>query len=171
MASTFTEIARNENNVAGGNKELLIGLLSDLTPTIDASGYCTFAADASADIVKWVPRQNTFQVTETNVNSEFGGTTAWDQALNFFFAGRSLIIRNQIQLLANTGDLVVIVKDSNDDIRAYGAEQGLKLAPGAMSDTGLQFGGENNGYTINLIGHSVKLAPHVKSDAWTSLGG
>lgn len=160
MARIFTAIPRNEDALAGGNQYLLIGRFSQLGPaTIDASGYASFAADASAEFTKIVPRQETLQTTETITGNAETGTVFFDQAISFNLAHRTLEKRNNLILMAQN-EVIVVVVDTHGTGRVYGATNGMKLDTAPIT-SGAKWGGELNGYTINFKGSSTQAAPYL----------
>jgi len=143
----------------GGTKECYLIELENITSLTESSGTITTVTKLAGKIFrKYQLVQETANFEEDITGNLQNGTLFYAQKGTIILNKQQVAVRNEILLLAKNR-LIVIIKDNNVTYRLYGREYGLKLQTGTAT-TGTAWG-DRNGYTLNLTGNELELAPFV----------
>ena len=153
--AVLTTIPKNSDTGIGGLCYALLANFGDVTVTVDASGYTTFAdGDVSVGdaFTKVVFTKETSNFTVNGTGTPTAGTTAYNQVLTMVFARNEALKRNMVKAMGKS-ELIAIVVDRNGSAWCLGNDScnGLDMT----SSTGTSGTGPSDlaGQTIVLSGN------------------
>ena len=114
------------------------------------------------------PNKNSSEWIETQSIAIENGTINYEQKATMQFSKLEAGKANKIKILAQ-GDLLIVVKDKNDNYILMGAKEGAYLSTGT-SGTG-KAGTDLSGYMIELIANESEKANHIESTSLNFAGG
>lgn len=143
----------------GGTKEMYMIELENISAFTESSGTLTAITKMTGKVFrKYQLVLETANFEEDITGNRANGTLFYGQKGTIILNKQQVAMRNEILLLAKNR-LVVIIKDNNLTYRLLGREFGLMLQTGTAT-TGTAWG-DRNGYTLNLTGSELELAPFV----------
>ena len=151
----------------GGTKECYIIELSNVTNFTESSGTLTAITKvAGSKFRKYQLVLETANFEETITGDRKNGTLFYPQKGSIVINKQSVIMRNEILLLAKN-KCVVVIKDNNLTYRLFGREYGLQVVSGSAT-TGVAWG-DRNGYTLEFTGVELELSPFVQDSVILTL--
>jgi len=152
---------------AGGTKEVYIVEIGGIDSISVVSGVVTgITKKAGKKFFKYQLPRETANATETGAGSEQNGTFYVTQNVQIILNKRQASVRNEVQLLAQTNVVIVVVENTGKAF-LFGKEFGLTLlAP--VSDTGTAWA-DRNGYTLPFTGNEKEFAPEVAASVIAAL--
>jgi hypothetical protein len=152
---------------AGGLKEVYLIELENISSYVESSGTLnTITKALGKKFRKYQLVQDTAFGDEDLVGNVQNGTLYYSQKVSIVINKQSVVVRNEILLLAKNR-LVMVIVDNNGSYRLLGRENGLKLQTG-KAGSGTAWG-DRNGYTMEFVGNERELAPFVSSGAFATL--
>ena len=143
----------------GGEKELYLIELENITSYTESSGTITAITKAAGKVFRrYQLVQETANFDEDIVGNLQNGTLYYDQKGLIVINKQRVAVRNEIMLLAKNR-VVAVVIDNDGNNKLYGRVNGLRT-PSGKASSGTAWG-DRNGYSINLEGKEVELAPFV----------
>ena len=151
----------------GGVKEVYLIELENIASYTESSGTLTGITKVSGKVFrKYQLVLETASFDEAITGNRQNGTIFYAQTGVIVINKQQVAVRNEILLLAKNR-LVAVVKDNNGTYRLFGREFGLMLLTGT-ANTGTAWG-DRNGYTLNLTGNELELAPFVQESVISTL--
>ena len=132
----------------GGVKELyvLAGSITGTSYNVDGE---LSAATGTGNIYTFELQKQTSNLTETfNISLE-NGTTFFQQDVVAVFNKMDQDKRNQLKLLSTNRQIVLFVKDNNDEIWYLGGDFDGGFLSAGTGETGTAFG-DRNGYSVTV---------------------
>jgi len=151
-----------KNNV-GGNREFLLGLLSDFDNGVGEDGT-TQEIDAlpTATIYRYEvdPTASSLSVTSTTTASPDNGTVFYETAVVARLKKLSAADNKNIQNLT-ASQLVLFVRDNNNNIWLVGLVNGVDVTAGTF-ETGNAMG-DMSGYTLTFTAREQEMPKRLES--------
>lgn len=156
---TFTSLPREAIKGSGGIDYVLIANYADVSTFIDASsGLVSMDPSTSTPWVKFVPRKESSNYTETPATNAPGGAVSFAQSLTLVFAYNQTAKRNQLKIMSQS-EVKAVVVDRNDIAWLMGSRNGLDLGAGPrVSGTA---DADSNSMTIILSGNEKEPMAEV----------
>ena len=153
----------------GGIKELVVLAGAITATTYDGDGQLTSAV-GTGNTYSFKLQKQTSNMTETfNVSLE-NGTTFVQQDVSAVFNKIDKDKRNQLSLLLKNRQIVLFVKDNNDNIYYLGGEFDGGYVSAGTGETGTAYG-DRNGYTLTITTFSTSPAPLLDDTLENVLSG
>lgn len=163
-SQTLTGLTTDCNNNVGGIRIAYIANYVEDAFTV--SGSAISAIDSAITWYEYNFRKETGNFTSTLNVDAANGVNYVSSEINLVFSRMETLKRIEMKALS-LGDLMVIVKDSNDKYWAFGVEEPVTASAGT-GETGTARG-DGNKYSITLSDIQASFPMELTADAITSL--
>jgi hypothetical protein len=163
-SQTLTGLTTDCNNNVGGIRIAYIANYVEDAFTV--SGGAISAIDSAITWYEYNFRKETGNFTSTLNVDAANGVNYVSSEINLVFSRMETLKRIEMKALS-LGDLMVIVKDSNDKYWAFGVEEPVTASAGT-GETGTARG-DGNKYSITLSDIQASFPMELTADAITTL--
>lgn len=160
-SQTLAGLARDCESNKGGIREAWIGSYADGVFTVSGNQITAIASGVS--FYHYTFKKDTGSFTSTLNVDNANGVNYVSTEINLVFSRMETLKRTEIAALS-LGDLVMMVKDANGKIWAFGYEEPVN-ASAASGETGVARG-DRNAYSITLLDNAASYPYEVSDSAF-----